>query len=247
MKAMIFAAGLGTRLKPLTDHLPKALVRVGDTTLLDLTIRRLIAAGATELVVNVHHFAQQIIAYLAAATYPISIEISDESRQLLDTGGGLRQATSLFTPTSQPILIHNVDILHNADLKAFYRAGQEADVLLMVSRRPSSRRLLFDERLRLVGWTNTQTGEVRSPIVGLRPSDCQQFAFSGIHCFSPRVFPLMNDYPAAFPIMDFYINRCASLAIRGYVVDDLQLLDVGKTQSLAAAQSFLAQLGGNTE
>lgn len=243
MKAMIFAAGLGTRLKPLTDHCPKALVCVNDTPLIEQTIRRLIAAGATEIVVNVHHLAEQIINYLSEHTYPVPVKVSDERHQLLDTGGGLRRAATLFTPSEAPILLHNVDILHNADLQKFCRAGLACDALLMVSRRQSSRHLLFDDHLRLVGWTNVKTGEVRTPFPHLDVQACQHYAFSGIHSFSPRLFPMMQAWPTAFPIMDFYLKICASTAIYAYPVEGLQLLDVGKTDSLAAAHDFLARMG----
>ena len=134
MRAMLFAAGLGTRLRPLTDTLPKALVPVGG--------RRLIAAGATEVVVNIHHFGQQIIDYLTQHDFGIDLHISDERTALLDTGGGLRQALSLFSASDTPILIHNVDILSNADLPGFYAHQHQHDVLLMVSERETQRYLL---------------------------------------------------------------------------------------------------------
>lgn len=237
MKAMIFAAGLGTRLRPLTDHLPKALVSIKGRTLLDMTIDRLVSAGATEIVVNVHHFADLIERHLAAHTYPVPIRTSDERAELLDTGGGLRHAAPLFTADGAPILIHNVDILHNADLRSFYAAAPEADVLLLVSRRETSRYLLFDDDLRLVGWTNVKTGEVRSPYSDLDVARCQRFAFSGIHRFSPRLFPLMADEPAVFPIVDFYLRHCATTRIVAHPVEGLELLDVGKTAVLETLNS----------
>ncbi len=239
MKALVFAAGLGTRLKPLTDSCPKALVSIAGKTLLDHTIQRLEEAGATEIVVNIHHFGEHIIAYLNAHDYKARVSISDERSALLDTGGGLRQALPLFSPDEEPILIHNVDILHNADLTAFYDAAQENDITLMVSRRDTTRYLLFDDEMRLVGWTNIQTGEVRSP----RPlgdiSRLHRYAFSGIHCVSPRIAPLLNDFPEKFPIMDFYLSKCNKIRIKGHLLDDLKLLDVGKLDSLAAAKKFI--------
>ena len=239
MKALIFAAGLGTRLKPLTDHMPKALVEVDGRPLLDITIQRLIEAGATEIVVNVHHFAQQIVDHIAANSYGVPVRISDESAALLDTGGGLRAAAHLFTPSPDPILIHNVDILHNADLRAFVAAAQADPVTLLVSRRTTTRYLLFDADRRLVGWTNTTTGEVRSPYGQIDPSHFTPLAFSGIHCFSPSALPLLDAYPEKFPIMDFYLQACRDLPIRAYCLDDLRLLDVGKLSSLAGAEAFL--------
>ncbi len=239
MKALILAAGLGTRLRPLTDSRPKALVTIDGQTLLDITIGRLVAAGADDIVVNVHHFGEQIIEHIATHHYPVSVKVSDERTHLLDTGGGLRRAAALFAPTPDPILIHNVDILHNADLRAFYAAGATADALLLVSRRETSRYLLFDKTGRLVGWTNIKTGAVRSPHPSLRPECCQRYAFSGIHCVSPRLIDDMAGWPEAFPVMDFYLDACARRDVRAFPVEGLRLLDVGKTASLAAAHDFL--------
>lgn len=239
---MIFAAGLGTRLKPLTDSMPKALVPVDGKTLLDITINRLVAAGATEIVVNVHHFGEQIIAHLQQHSYPVPVRISDERSQLLDTGGGLRQAVPLFGAPDGPVLLHNVDILHNADLSAFCAASDASGITLMVSDRPTSRYLLFNDDLRLVGWTNVQTGEVRSPYDALDISSLRRYAFSGIHCFSPAVFPLLQDWPSRFPIMDFYLRECARIPIKAWPVEGLRLLDVGKTDSLSAATEFLRSM-----
>ena len=162
MKALIFAAGLGTRLKPLTDTMPKALVPLHGEPLLAHTLRRLIGSGATEAVVNVHHFGEQIIDYLARTDWGIPVGISDERDALLETGGGLRKAAPLFHEPDAPILIHNVDILSNADLGALYAAAAPHDALLLVSDRPTQRYLLFDDDLRLRGWTNLATGEVRA-------------------------------------------------------------------------------------
>ena len=135
MRALIFAAGLGTRLRPLTDRMPKALVPVDGRPLLWHTIHRLVEVGAEELVVNVHHFGQQIIDYLAEHEWPVPIHVSDEREALLDTGGGLRRAIPLFAERDAPILIHNVDILSDAPLRAFYAESADVDVQLMVSRR----------------------------------------------------------------------------------------------------------------
>ncbi len=239
MKALIFAAGLGTRLKPLTDSCPKALVSIAGQTLLDRTINRLEQAGATEIVVNIHHFGEQIIEHLNAHKYSAHIRISDEREALLDTGGGLRQALTLFSDTEQPILIHNVDILHNAKLATFYEAAKDNDITLMVSHRNTTRYLLFDDNNLLVGWTNIQTGEVRSPQPIGDINRYQRYAFSGIHCVSPKVAPLLNNYPEKFPIMDFYLNTCHKIRIKAHPLNDLQLLDVGKLDSIAAAEKFV--------
>ncbi len=232
MQAMIFAAGLGTRLKPLTDSIPKALVEVGGQTLLQRTIERLRACGARRVVINVHHFAKDIIDYLQAhENFGMEIAISDESQGLLETGGGLKKAGCLFLSTDN-ILIHNVDIISNVDLQAFYAHQGQADALLLVSQRQTKRYLLFDDEMRLVGWTNVETGEVRSPYPNLQPQTCKKLAFAGIHSFSPRLLASMDSYPDRFSIIDFYLDQCARNDIRGYEQKGLQLLDVGKLDTL---------------
>lgn len=171
-QAMILAAGLGTRLRPLTDTMPKALVPVGGKPLLAHVIDRLQAAGYERLVINVHHFADQVEQYLCAhQNFGLDIAISDEREQLLDTGGGLKKAAPLFDP-DEPILIHNVDILDNVDYEWLRRQHlPEEDAVLLVSRRKTKRYLLFDNAMRLMGWTNIETGEVRSPFPWLREAD----------------------------------------------------------------------------
>ncbi|MBR2292574.1 MAG: nucleotidyltransferase family protein [Prevotella sp.] len=241
-QAMIFAAGLGTRLKPLTDTMPKALVSVGGQPLLWHVIQKLKAAGYERIVVNVHHFAQQIIDYLAANDhFGLDIRISDETSGLLETGGGIRKALHLFYPDS-PILIHNVDILSNVDLTRCQTLCEAApDALLFVSRRQTKRYLLFDDEMILDGWTNIETGEVRSPYPALDPADCKQLAFSGIHVLWPRVFPLLEQMPERFGIIDFYLKHCHQCAFLGYEQKDLRLLDVGKLDTLDQAEQFLAE------
>ena len=259
---MILAAGLGTRLKPLTDTMPKALVPVGGTPLLDINIRRLQAQGYDRFVVNVHHFAQQILDHVAQQDYAPLVHFSDETAQLLETGGGLKKAQGLFRD-DEPILIHNVDILDNVDYAWFSRQHRDdEDAVLLVSRRKTKRYLLFDNAMRLLGWKNIETGEVKSPFPWLRESDVtiddqlrvhaephapssiphaplNAFAFSGIHSFSPRLFPLMDRFPDRFGIIDFYLSVCHRSRIVGLVKDDLRVLDVGKLDSLAEANAFL--------
>lgn len=254
-QVMIFAAGLGTRLKPLTDTVPKALVTVGGRPLLDIVVRRLLAAGYTRFVVNVHHFSQQIRDYVATCDYAPMVSFSDETAQLLETGGGLKAAAPLFAD-NEPILIHNVDILDNVDYDWFsLQHLDDEDAVLLVSRRKTKRYLLFDASMRLMGWTNTETGEVRSPHPWLRTAEVTfgedlqvhtdtnvqlyAFAFSGIHSFSPRLFPLMECFPERFPIIDFYLSVCHRSRIVGCVKADLHLLDVGKLDSLEQAEAFL--------
>lgn len=241
-QAMIFAAGLGTRLKPLTDYMPKALVEVGGKPLLERVINRLREAGIERVVVNVHHFAQQIIDYVSANDFGVQVLISDESDTLLDTGGGLKKAAGLFVDGS-PILIHNVDILSNVNLKAFYSLlGTTLGAMLLVSGRVTKRYLLFDDNMRLVGWTNIETGEIRSPYNDIDPGKCQKLAFSGIHAFSPKLFPLMENFPDRFGIIDFYLKVCDKVDIHGYAKTDLLLMDVGKQDTLAQAESFMKML-----
>lgn len=228
---MIFAAGLGTRLKPLTDTMPKALVTVGGMPLIWHVIMKLKAAGYERLVVNVHHFAQQIVDYLAAnGNFGLDIRISDETGGLLETGGGIRKALSLFDPTS-PILIHNVDILSNLNLAAL----PADETVLVVSERKTKRYLQFDDTMRLVGWKNIETGEVKG-------REARSLAFSGIHVLGPSMFPLLEDWPQRFPIMDFYLAVCNQQLIRGYEACNLRLLDVGKLDTLEQAELFLKQL-----
>ncbi|MBQ8712790.1 MAG: NTP transferase domain-containing protein, partial [Prevotella sp.] len=190
-QAMIFAAGLGTRLKPLTDTMPKALVRVGEQPLLWHVVQKLKAAGYERIVVNVHHFAQQIVDYLEANNnFGLDIRISDETSALLETGGGIRKARPLFDPQS-PVLIHNVDILSNLSLEAL---GGDSSTLV-VSQRTTKRYLQFDDDMQLVGWKNVETGEVRG-------REGRSLAFSGIHVITPQLLALMDSWPERFPIMD---------------------------------------------
>ena len=244
MQAMIFAAGLGTRLKPLTDSIPKALVRVGGEPLLKRVIFQLKDAGFTRIVVNVHHFSNQIIDYLRDNdNFGMDIRISDESDKLLETGGGIKKAWPLFDQ-KEPVLIHNVDILSNVDLKKFYQMEAETPLAarLLVSVRKTKRYLLFDDTMRLVGWTNIETGEVKSPYKDLDPKQYKMYAFSGIHMVAPSLFPLMEEEPDKFPIMDFYLRHCDKVRIEGYVKNDLKLMDVGKQETLKEAELFLQNL-----
>ena len=243
---MILAAGLGTRLKPLTDTMPKALVPVGGRPLLDVNIRKLQAQGYDRFVVNVHHFARQIVDYVARQDYAPLVHFSDETAQLLETGGGLKKARNLFRD-DEPILIHNVDILDNVDYGWFSRQHQtDEDAVLLVSRRKTKRYLLFDNAMRLMGWKNIETGEVKSPYEYVRRTGLSQhgeplnmYAFSGIHSFSPRLFPLMDRFPERFSIIDFYLSVCHRSRIVGVVKADLDVLDVGKLDTLSEANTFI--------
>lgn len=245
MKAMIFAAGLGTRLKPLTDHTPKALIPVGGRPMLEHVILKLKAAGCTEAVVNIHHFGQQIIDFLQANhNFGITIHISDERNELLDTGGGIKKAAAFFSGTT-PFLIHNVDILSDVDLKALYDFHVQSgnDATLLVSPRQTSRYLLFDADNHLCGWLNKQSGQTKPANFIYRPNTYNEYAFSGIHVVSPSLFRYMgSQWTGKFPIMDFYLQTCKEARIGGYLVPDLQLIDIGKPDTLAQASDFLKRL-----
>ena len=244
-QAMILAAGLGTRLKPLTDTMPKALVPVGGKPLLEWNIRKLQAQGYDRFVINIHHFAQQIRDYVAQQDYAPLVHFSDETSQLLETGGGLKHAQDLFSD-EEPILIHNVDILDNVDYAWFARQHQtDEDAVLLVSQRKTKRYLLFDNAMHLMGWKNIETGEIKSPYEYVRRhgEPLNMFAFSGIHSFSPRLFPLMDRFPDRFSIIDFYLSVCHRSHIVGLVKPDLNVLDVGKLDSLEQAEKFLLTSG----
>ncbi len=237
MKAMIFAAGLGTRLKPLTDTMPKALVPVCGKPLLQHVLEKLLQSGFDDVVINVHHFADMIEAWCHEHPIPgMTIHFSDERAELLETGGGIKHAAPLLCDASR-FLIHNVDILSNVDLNALY-ADPRGEATLLVSQRDTQRYLLFDDEMRLVGWTNIKTGEVRSPYPDLKIESCKRLAFSGIHLMNTSLLPLMQEWPERFGIIDFYLRICAQHPIYGIEQPDLRLMDVGKLDTLDQAEAF---------
>ncbi len=260
MQSMIFAAGFGTRLKPITNFKPKALVEVNGIPLLAHTINKLKSAGSELIVVNVHHFSNQIIDYINKNNFGVEIKISDETLKILDTGGGIKKAAHFFSPNIA-ILLHNVDILSNINLQQFYTLSKEliekniSDAILLVSPRCTKRYLIFNKDMKLVGWTNVETGEVKSPYAKIRKLKFSQpynntlsnsnqhnyklLAFSGIHVINPSIIKKMDDSSDVFPIMDFYISHCDELNFTGYIESDLKLLDVGKLDTLEKAETFL--------
>lgn len=251
MKAMIFAAGLGTRLKPITDTMPKALVPVGGRPLIEHVVRKLKSSGIESVVVNVHHFADMIEKW-AAEQDIIPIRISDERELLLETGGGVLHARPYLEGCGR-FLIHNVDIISDLDIRWFAsQVREDAVATLLVSDRKTSRYLLFDpDTMRLVGWTNVTTGEVRSPYPDLDMTKCRKMAFSGIHIMSDTVFGAMEEYAREkfegvssprFPIMDFYLDACARHGIYGVAAEGLRLVDVGKFDTLESAEGVLKDL-----
>lgn len=240
---MIFAAGLGTRLKPLTDTLPKALIPVAGKPLLQHVIEKLKAAGCSELIINVHHLADRIIRFVKEKhSFNIHIAFSDEREQLLDTGGGIKKAAWFFDD-GKPFLIHNTDILSNLDLARFYadHLKQRSPASLVCSIRPTSRYLLFDDNNRLTGWINEKRNEIKSPLPHYHPQDYRKRAFSGIHIFHPALFRHFNAFPDRFSIIDFYLSICDKEKICCYLPHNLRLLDMGKPETLRKAPDFLAE------
>lgn len=240
MNAFIFAAGLGTRLKPLTDTMPKALVPVAGKPLLAHVIEKLKAAGCKKIVINIHHFGQMIINYVKENNnFGIDIVFSDEREMLLETGGAIKHAVNLLG--DEPFLIHNVDIMSNVDLKALWseHINSGSAATLLVSKRNSSRALLFNKESNLTAWTNKNTGEIKTPYENVEIARLEEFAFSGIHVFSPQLFKYFGEYPEKFSIIDFYLNTCKAEKIKAFTQDGLQLLDVGKLDSLEKANAFV--------
>lgn len=241
MKALIFAAGLGTRLKPITDNLPKALVPINGKPLLEHVVVKLKNEGFNEIIINVHHFPDQIIDFLKSKdNFGIRIEISDERDKLLDTGGGIKKTEHFFSDR-EPFLVHNVDILSNVNLRELYDFHcKQTDALssLVVSKRETFRYLLFNNDNNLCGWINEKTNETK-PSPNLNPLEYNKLAYSGIQIVSPKIFEIMNNYGDKFPIMDFYLQNCLNQKIKGYIPENLQMIDVGKLSVLDEAENFL--------
>ena len=237
---MIFAAGLGTRLKPLNDHMPKALVPVAGKPMLEHVILKLIASGFDEIVINVHHFAEQIIDFLKEKNnFGIKIWISDETEELLETGGGIKKAAPFF---DEPFLVHNADILSNVDLKAMYdyHLTSGNDATLLVSPRKTVRYLLLDETNHLCGWVNKDTLQTKPEGFVYQPEIQKEYAFGGIHIISPTLFNYMgDDWSGKFSIMDFYLQNCSKARLGGYTTDNLQIIDIGKPETLEKAEAFI--------
>lgn len=242
MKAMIFAAGLGTRLKPLTDTMPKALVPVAGKPMLEHVIMKLKSSGFDDIIINIHHFGEQIIDFLNANNnFGINIRISDERDMLLDTGGGIRHALELF-PTDEPVLIHNVDILSDVNLKELYSFHLQSgnDATLMVSQRKTSRYLIFNKEDRLYGWINKNSGETKPEGFVYDSSEYSEYAFSGIHVVSPSMMKYMGDkWSGKFPIMDFYLGTCHEAKFGACIKPEIKLIDIGKPETLEKANEFI--------
>jgi len=237
MKALILAAGLGTRLKPLSDKTPKALIKINEITLLERTITKLKQAGFDQIIVNVHHHANQIISFLNANNnFNIEIVISDEQDQLLDTGGGIKK-TAWFFDDGKPFLIHNVDIVSDIDLNDLYHAHSSSDAIatLAVKERDSQRYFLFDEKNNLSGWENFKTGEY---ILTRHTSNkLEVLTFSGIHMVSPEIFNLITE-TGKFSIVPVYLRLSKDHIIKAYRHTG-QWIDVGKIETLELAQQMI--------
>lgn len=242
MQAMILAAGLGTRLQPITNTIPKALVPLpteggGKKPILEIQLEKMRQYGFSRVVVNVHHFAGQVKAfisdYLESNDFPLRICISDESDRLLDTGGAIRKARSLFNP-GEPVLIHNVDILSDLDLACFFRK-HDPDLhlaTLPVSVRDTSRQLLFDRQWDLAGWINRADGRTKWVEGHSSAEDHNERAFTGIHMVSPRILKLMDQWPDVFSVIDLYLWAASKGVVRGVDIPGLRIRDIGKPESL---------------
>lgn len=242
MNALILAAGLGTRLGELTSDRPKALVEVCGRTMLEHQLRHLSAAGFDRFVINIHHFAPKVRAFLEEhQNFGLDICLSDETDLLLDTGGGIRKAMRLFDD-EQPVLVHNVDIFSSVDLKALYSGHIEsgADSTLLVAQRSTSRYLYFDTSGMLCGWSNEKTGQVRSPYPGFDKSRFTPCAFQGIHVVSRTLLPLLDEVPEPrFSITDFYVDNAARLRLRSVLSDPDNWVDAGKPETLERASQII--------
>ncbi len=242
MKAMIFAAGLGTRLRPLTDTMPKALVKVGGVPMLERVILKLKAAGYDELVVNVHHFAEQIEDFLSSkGDFGLHIDISREPLEALETGGGIRHAAPLLEGCGR-FLVHNVDILSDLDLGWLASADDPSALatLVLTESPEADRYLLFDDGMRLAGWTNVRTGEVKSPLPDFDPRRYRRLSFCGIQILSEEVLGMMREWPEKFSIIDFYLAAAAGGRVRGVLAGGLRLIDMGSPEKLAEADKLVA-------
>ncbi|MEF8810595.1 MAG: nucleotidyltransferase family protein [Bacteroidales bacterium] len=238
MKAMILAAGIGSRLRPVTSNIPKALVEVGGKTMLERTICHLKQYGFDELIINLHHFPEKIKNYLTKHHYfGVNISLSEESPELLDTGGALKHA-SWFFDGDQSFLIHNVDVLSNLNISKLYNYHQARDALatLVVQNRPTSRYLLFDEQNTLCGWENTKTGK---KVVIKNNKTLKRLAFNGIHVTNPSIF---NHMPGrnVFSIMDIYLKAAKEKNILAYIDSESYWFDIGNPESLEKARNFIS-------
>ncbi len=237
MKAMILAAGLGTRLKPFTDNHPKALARVNGKTLLQRNIEYLAQFGIIEIIINVHHFANQIIDIVNANNgFGSKISISDETREVLETGGGLKKASWYFEKENEPFVVMNVDILTDMNLAEMIKQHKKEKPLatLAVTTRFTSRYFLFDELNHLCGWKNTKTNEQK---ISRESEERNPKAFSGIHVISPEIFSLIK-MKGKFSMVDVYLELAKSRFISAFDHSNSKFIDVGKPESMLKAEKL---------
>lgn len=237
-RAMIFAAGLGTRLKPFTDHHPKALAVVNGKPLLQRNIEYLQSFGIRDIIVNVHHFADQIEDFIHAHDgFGCRVILSHEKEEPLETGGGLMKAAPFFQEQTLPFVVINADILTNLDLTAMYRAhiAEKPLATLAVTHRESSRNLLFNEQMRLVGWRNRKTGAEKMA----RPTTAEPrpMAFSAIHIIEPELLGMVRQ-TGKFSIIDTYLDLAKDHDILGYAHDGDLVIDVGRPESVTEAEQY---------
>jgi NDP-sugar pyrophosphorylase family protein len=238
MKAMIFAAGLGTRLAPITNNKPKALVEVAGKPMLELLIDRLKNFGFNYIVINVHHFADQIIDFVNSKDFGVEIIISDERDCLLNTGGGLKNVQKYFNE-GDVFLLHNVDIFSEIDLNemmAFHRKSQNL-VTMAVQHRKSTNFLLFDETSRLCGWKSYKT---QSEIISTPKSHYDEMAFSGIYVFNYEIFNAMTKQ-GSFAIIPELLEVSKKYRLGAYVHDDKFVLDLGKHEAIIECEKYLSK------
>ena len=241
MRAMILAAGLGTRLKPLTDSIPKALIKIKEFTLLELQIKKLQSEGFNQIIINVHHFADQVKECLEQNKFfNCNIVVSDERKKLLDTGGGLKKAVHFFSD-GKPFLVYNVDILSNINLKKLMGHHLAAGNLatLAVRDRKSSRKFLFNSENVLCGWMNEKTGEkiiVRDENSGLVP-----YSFSGVQIIDPAIFKYFPDKDV-FSLVDIYLIAAKKEKIIGFAHNEDYWLDLGKIETLSEAEKLFEKI-----
>lgn len=236
MKALIFAAGLGTRMKEHTSDKPKAMVKLAGKPLLQHAIEKLIAHQITDITINVHHFADQVISFLKNHPFPgANIHISDEREELLDTGGGLKKAVA-FLAGDEPILIYNVDVISNLDLNLLenYHSISGSLATLVVRQRETSRYLMFDHHLQLTGWKNLSSGETKI-IRETNFSASIPLAFSGIQIVQPEIFRLITE-EGKFQIVDLYLRLAQTEQIHGFVDTSSIWMDLGKPDQLEIAE-----------
>jgi MurNAc alpha-1-phosphate uridylyltransferase len=239
MKAMIFAAGMGTRLKPFTDQHPKALAVVNDKTLLQRNIEYLAAFGIKDIIVNVHHFANQIIDLLKQHKgFGSNIIISDESDAILETGGGLKKAAWFFEKDIDPFVVLNADVLTDMNLDEMISQHRKQNPLaiLAVTTRTTSRYFLFDESNHLCGWKNVQTGKQK---MSRESKIITQKAFSGIHLISPQIFSLIK-MEGKFSMVDVYLELAKTHAIAAFDHSNSKFIDVGKPESILKAEKLFS-------